>query len=126
MTRRKAPHEKQRPGPKPGAKAAARAKAQQVVEAAKAGAKRGPAKALAPVASAVAAVVAAAPAAAPAVAPRRDDPLQRHRQVDTMGEAELRDYGLQIGLTKRDAATLTVERLRTACKHRVYELIEDL
>ena len=86
MTRRKAPHERLKPGPKPGFKRSAAASVQ----------------------------------------PRRDDPLQKHRNVDTMPEAELREYALQLGLTPRDARDLSVERLRVNCKHQVYALIDDL
>ncbi len=98
MTRRKLPHEKLKPGPKP--------------------------RALAP------AVLPPAPQVESdstlRAAPRWDDPLQRNRPVDSMDEPELRQYGLQIGLTKRDAADLSVERLRVACKHRINDLIEEI
>lgn len=103
MTRRKAPHEKLKPGPKPGFKRSADTEAAQVASDA--------------IASA---------SASSAVQPRRNDPLQRHRDIDTMPEAELREYALQIGMTPRDAASLSVERLRFNCKHQVYTLIDDL
>jgi hypothetical protein len=103
MTRRKLPHEKLKPGPKPKAPALPEQQQQAVVAQA------------APV----------APVAQP-VAPRWDDPLQRNRPIDSMQEAELRQYGLQIGLSRRDANELGVERLRVACKQRVNDLIEEL
>jgi hypothetical protein len=43
-----------------------------------------------------------------------------------MPEAELRAYARQIGMTPRDANTLSVERLRYNAKHHVIALIEDL
>lgn len=104
MTRRKAPHERLKPGPKPGFKRSA------VIEQA----------------AQVASDAIASASAAAAVQPRRDDPLQKHRNVDTMPESELREYALQLGLTPRDARDLSVERLRVNCKHQVYALIDDL
>ncbi len=104
MSRRKAPHERLKPGPKPGFK---RASMQAEAEA-------------------VASVAIAAAATSAASAVRMDDPLQRHRNIDTMPEDELRQYARQIGMTQRDACTLSVERLRVNCKHQVYTLIEDL
>lgn len=97
MTRRKEPGERKKPGPRPGFKRAAASSA--------------------------------APAEQPAPeAPqtRFPDPLQRNRSIDTMGEAELRAYALQLGLTPRDARDLSVERLRVNCKHQVHALIDDL
>lgn len=58
--------------------------------------------------------------------PQSTDPLQRNRRIEDMGEAELRSYALQIGLSRRDAESLTVDRLRQCCLHRLYEVIEDL
>lgn len=100
MTRRKLPHEKLKPGPKPKALALPEQQQQARVESDST-----------PVAP---------------VAPRWDDPLQRNRPIDSMQEAELRQYGLQIGLSRRDATDLGVERLRVACKQRVNDLIEEL
>lgn len=100
--------ERKRPGPKPGFKRAA---------------------------AAVVATVAVTPVVADPVtqAPpievqqtRFPNPLQRHRDIDSMGEAELRSYARQLGLTPRDAETLSVERLRANCRAQVYALIEDL
>lgn len=54
------------------------------------------------------------------------DPLQRGRRVDDMGEVELRQYAQQIGLPRRDAQELQPERLRTACKQQLFDLIEEL
>lgn len=110
MTRRKEPGERKKPGPRPGFKRAAAA-------------------AVATTAIAAAAASSAAPAEQPAPeAPqtRFPDPLQRNRSIDTMGEAELRAYALQLGLTPRDARDLSVERLRVNCKHQVHALIDDL
>lgn len=99
MTRRKAPGEKKKPGPQPGFRARA-AEAASVV------------------------VAAAAASSASAVTPRHDDPLQSNRNIDTMPEAELRQYARQIGLL-RDADSVAVERLRANCKSQVFALIED-
>lgn len=66
------------------------------------------------------------PEARPATQTRFPDPLQRHRDIDSMPEAELRAYARQIGMTPRDANTLSVERLRYNAKHHVIALIEDL
>jgi len=100
--------ERKKPGPKPGFKreAAAAAVATTVIAAAQASAAVEPAQ------------------AEPAT--RFPNPLQRHRDIDTMPEAELRAYALQIGITPRDASTVGVERLRVNCKHQVYALIDDL
>ena len=112
MTQRKAPHEKMKPGRKP--------KAPFTVPDLPADL---PAESVAPLEP----VSSETPAARVAqVMPRWDDPLQRNRSPDRMDEAELRQYGLQIGLSRRDAADLGVERLRVACKHRINDLIEEL
>lgn len=79
----------------------------------------------APAAVVVAAVV-PEPPAAPAVAPRRDDPLQRNRNMALMSEAELREYALQVGVPKRDAQSLSVDRLRQNCALVLQAYIEDL
>ncbi len=99
MTRRKAPHERQKPGPKPGF---TRSRAAKVAE-----------------------VAIATAAASSAVTPRMDDPLQFGRNVDTMPEAELRQYARQLGMLV-DADRLSVDRLRVNCKHQIYALIDDL
>lgn len=54
------------------------------------------------------------------------DPLQRHRNVALMGEAELREYALQVGVTKRDAQELAPERLRVNILHVLHARIEEL
>lgn len=66
------------------------------------------------------------PPAVVLAAPVSSDPLQRNRRVEDMGEAELRPYALQIGISRRDAESLEIERLRQNCLHRLYELIEEL
>ena len=113
MTQRKAPHEKMKPGRKP--------KASSVAVLAL------PVESPAEMPASLEPALSEPPAARVAqVMPRWDDPLQRNRSPDRMDEAELRQYGLQIGLSRRDAADLGVERLRVACKHRINDLIEDL
>ena len=100
MTRRKAPHERQRPGPKPGFR--------QVQ------------------------AVNIAPTTTPVldrpvlVTARPSDPLQRHRDMQSMDEPELRAYALQVGVSKRDAQTLPMDRLRVNCVHVINALIEEL
>lgn len=69
--------------------------------------------------------VSGAPEPAAAAAPQSDDPLQANRRVEDMGEAELRAYALQIGLSRSDAENLPVPRLRENCLLRLYEVIED-
>lgn len=98
MTRRKAPHEKQKPGPKPGFQ-------------------RSPST---PGASIVTQDI---QAQAP---PRFEDTLQKGRNIDLMPEGELRAYARQLGMTPRDAESLGVERLRVNCHNQIYALIEDL
>lgn len=56
--------------------------------------------------------VQAAPVATQAPEPASRDVLQAGRNVNTMPEAELRVYAKQVGVSARDAAGLTVERLR--------------
>lgn len=108
--------ERRKPGPKPGFKRAEAAAAAAVT---------------ASTAIAVAAVSSAQPVepepeSQPEPRTRFPDPLQRHRDIDSMPEAELRAYARQIGMTPRDANTLSVERLRYNAKHHVIALIEDL
>ncbi len=98
MTKRKAPHEKLKPGPKPGFKLARAAKATV----------------------AVAAVAQAAPAKA------STDVLQPGRNIKTMPEAELRLYARQIGESQRDATTLAVDRLRANCELTLMAFVENL
>lgn len=58
--------------------------------------------------------------------PESRDTLQRGRNIDRMGEAELRRYARQIGISQRDAEGLAVERLRQNCTAQLYELIDAL
>ena len=58
------------------------------------------------------------------VVPRPKDPLQRHRDINTMPEAELRAYARQLGMSVRDAESLGVERLRANCLHMIFGLLE--
>lgn len=109
MTRRKAQHEKLKPGPKPGF--SRRAFNQEVPVMPTAVATVSPAR------------VESDSTAAPA---RSNDPLQRHRNIGTMNEAELRAYALQVGVSKRDAETLPMDRLRVNCVHVINALIDDL
>lgn len=107
---------KRKPGPVPGARAAKRAaQAQPVVEAKQVESfplPAQPAPHVEPVAQ--------------APAPARTDPLQRHRNIQTMPEAELRVYARQVGVSKRDAEELAVDRLRVNCVHMVNAIIEEL
>lgn len=98
MTKRKAPHEKLKPGPKPGFKR----------------------ERIASAAAAVAAVAQAVPAQA------STDVLQPGRNIKTMPEAELRLYARQIGVSQRDATTLTVDRLRANCELTLMSFVENL
>lgn len=102
MTRRKAPHEKLKPGRKPGVRLT-----QAAVQSAPA-------------------LPQVVPGTTPAVEARANDPLQRHRHIGSMGEAELRAYALQVGVNRRDAESLPVERLRVNCHHVLHALIDDL
>lgn len=102
MTRRKAPHEKLKPGPKPGFK---RSQAPTAIK------------------PAAPAEVPAAVAAAPT---ESRDALQCHRNMNLMSEAELRRYAEQVGVMKRDAQTLPVDRLKQNCLVVIHGLIEDL
>lgn len=52
--------------------------------------------------------------------------LQRGRRIDLMDEAELRAYAKTIGISHRDCAGLSVERLRQNCTAQLYELIDAL
>lgn len=65
-------------------------------------------------------------AAAPIEAPQSNDPLQRHRNMASMSEGELRAYALQVGVSRRDAESLSPDRLRQNCALTLYQLIEDL
>ena len=96
MTRRKAPHEKLKPGPKPGLKQ----RADEV--------QAGPPPIL----------------VAPAESSSKD-PLQSGRNMALMGEAELRRYALQVGVNKRDAESLEPGRLRQNCMLVIQQQIED-
>lgn len=59
-------------------------------------------------------------------APQSTDPLQRHRNMESMSEPELRSYALQVGVSRRDAECLPPDRLRQNCALTLYQLIEDL
>lgn len=109
MTARKLPHEKLKPGRKPKALALGAPAAVAAVMAA-----------TSPVAAADVQPVAVHEA------PQPRDALQRHRNVATMPEAELRQYALQVGVSRRDAETLEVGRLRQNCVLVLHALIEDL
>lgn len=109
MTKPKPPHLKLKPGPKPGTvrkKRAAAAAAEQPV-----------------------ATVATAPAPPPLepqpAQPRSHDALQRGRSIETMPEAELRQYARQVGISARDAAELAPDRLRANCVLAVQNFIEQ-
>lgn len=65
-------------------------------------------------------------APAPPVVPEPRNPLQSRRHIESMDEAELRSYAIQIGVAKRDAEGLSVERLRAACKLTLFDLIDSL
>ena len=115
MTRRKAQHEKLKPGPKPGfsrSRAAPLAVAQTA--------------AVVPPVESDSTAVAPAALVMPVSQARPTDPLQRHRHIGSMGEAELRAYALQVGVSKRDAETLPMDRLRVNCVHVINALIDDL
>lgn len=98
MTRRKAPHEKLKPGPKPGFKRVQQEPPQACAQATLRWLDDAPAR----------------------------DALQRHRNMDLMGEDELRDYAVQIGVQPRDAATLAPDRLKQNCRLVLDAVIEDL
>ena len=115
MTRRKAAHERPRPGPKPGFR---QAQAQSI-------ALVPPPPDMPPVASSVAPQVESDSTAAP-IAPQRVDALQRGRNIDLMGETELRAYAVQVGVSKRDALSLPMDRLRVNCVHVLHALIDEL
>ncbi len=106
MTRRKAAHERLRPGPKPGFR---QAQAQSI------------ALVTPPETPQVESDSTAAP-----IAPRRVDALQRGRNIDLMGETELRAYAVQVGVSKRDALSLPMDRLRVNCVHVLHALIDEL
>jgi hypothetical protein len=106
MTRRKAAHERLRPGPKPGFR---QAQAQSI------------ALVTPPEAPQVESDSTAAP-----IAPQRVDALQRGRNIELMGETELRAYAVQVGVNKRDASSLPMDRLRVNCVHVLHALIDEL
>lgn len=108
MTRRKAAHERLRPGPKPGFR---QAQAQSI------------ALVTPPEAPKVESdsTLTVAP-----VVPRPNDALQRNRNMAMMGEAELRAYAIQVGVNKRDAESLSMDRLRVNCVHVLHALIDEL
>lgn len=54
----------------------------------------------------------------------RRDPLQRSREIRTMGHEELRAYARQIGVRRRDIDELTEDRLRQNCMLTVAALVE--
>ncbi len=54
----------------------------------------------------------------------RRDPLQRSREIRTMGHEELRAYARQIGVRRRDIDELTEVRLRQNCMLTVAALVE--
>ena len=60
------------------------------------------------------------------VVPRPNDALQRNRNMALMGEAELRAYAIQVGVNKRDAESLSMDRLRVNCVHVLHALIDEL
>lgn len=111
MTRRKAPHEKLKPGRKPRVSLVPEQQPEVL------------AAATVQPASTLVAPEAVAQHAEPA---RPRDALQRHRNIDLMDEAELREYALQVGVNRRDAATLAVPRLKQNCMLVLTQLIEDL
>lgn len=73
-------------------------------------------------ASAAASTTDAAPAAQ---GPARIDPLAKGRRIEDMPEAELRAYARQIGVRPRDAAELSVDKLRSNCVLHLMALLED-
>lgn len=58
--------------------------------------------------------------------PASADPLEPNRNMETMDEAQLRSYALQIGVNRRDAAELPVSRLKQNCMLVLNDLIEEL
>lgn len=68
---------------------------------------------------------AAAPQAAAAVSSQAHKPLW-HRDPMQMAGAELRAHALAIGITKRDAETLTEDRLRANCRLHTVEYLTAL
>lgn len=58
--------------------------------------------------------------------PVSSDAFQRGRRLDDMEEPELRAYGTQIGLSRRDATSLAVPRLRAACVLMLQQRIDDI
>lgn len=64
--------------------------------------------------------------AAEQIPPQSSDPLQRGRDIRSMGEAELRRYALQVGVLARDAESLPVDLLRQNCTLVLMQLVDDL
>lgn len=118
MTRRKAAHERLRPGPKPGFR---QAQAQSIALVTPPDMP----PVMPPDAPSVAQQVESDSTAAP-IAPQRVDALQRGRNIDLMGETELRAYAVQVGVSKRDALSLPMDRLRVNCVHVLHALIDEL
>lgn len=58
--------------------------------------------------------------------PPKRDVLERHRNMDLMSEDELRAYAVQIGVAKRDAESLSVDRLKVNCHHVLTAFIESM
>ncbi len=104
------PVARRKPGPKAGAKRAQQAKASPASGSV----------------SSLGAPPAVPPMVAAAAATPSRDPLQRHRNIQLMGEDELRSYALQVGVSKRDAAELSVDRLKANCVLMVQSVIESL
>jgi hypothetical protein len=110
---------RRKPGPKPGSK---RQPAQQA-----AAVETLPPQAEAQTTAEPAPVPPAPPAPVVEAAPaQRIDPLQRHRNIQTMSEDELRVYARQVGVSQRDANELSVDRLRVNCVHMVHAIIAEL
>lgn len=57
--------------------------------------------------------------------PRSNDVLEPHRRMETMSEAELRDYALQVGVHRRDAANLKVDALKQNILLTLHAFIDD-
>jgi hypothetical protein len=111
MTRRKAAHERLRPGPKPGFR---QAQAQSI------------ALVTPPTTPSSEAPQVESDSTAAPIAPQRVDALQRGRNIALMGETELRAYAVQVGVSKRDALSLPMDRLRVNCVHVLHALIDEL
>lgn len=118
MTTRK--RQKGKPGPKPGF--------QPAVNLRRAAEKAALAAAAPPLGLlAVLGLTAPAPLELEIVVPRRHpDPLQRSRFIRSMEGAELKEYAAQVGVRKLDIDSLTDDRLRQNCMHKVASLVEAL